>query len=202
MKNKKKQQGILTLDFLFSFIAVYGISMVFCALAITLMAADITQYISFSVTRAHIAGDISRENQISVAAEHYDKITAAVSTLIKTNNRGWFSIKKKGGGPQQFDNFSWSNEAGKRQTAYGSGLDFTANILKKMKLPLIGSPASGASGDFAKANIYTFLYREPTTNECLNFNKSRWQAIKKKFPQIGSMNINGDNFGAQADNGC
>ncbi len=83
-------------------------------------------------------------------------------------------------------------------------LKYTSHLLKNFKLPLLGSPSDGATGEFGEAGIYSFLYREPTTTECLEFNNARWNVLKERFPQITTMPGFSDskNYGAEADNGC
>jgi len=206
-KSKSKgQKGILTLDFIFSMTAVYSIAMVFVLLALTLMMSTVVQYISFSMARAHMSGDISFDEQNLATTIQRDKLLATdLGAFIKTTDEGWFKVEYTEG-EYAFTNVDseWSGSGGtSRQRAYGVKIKYTSNILKNFRLPMIGSPSDGANDDFASANIFSFLYREPTTEECLNFNNSRWQVLRTRFQDIGSMpNLLFDNSGAQADNGC
>jgi hypothetical protein len=206
-KNKKKQKGILTLDFIFSLTAVYSISMVFILLAITLMMSTVVQYMSFSMARSHISGDITVGDQQDAVQEKLDQLLGTyLGKFIKTNDEGWFKIAAESEA-KPFDNIqdSWSGDAGSsRQRSYGIKIVYTSNILKNIKLPLIGSPSDGATGDgFAQGNIFSFLYRQPSTEECLNFNRARWKALQQRFQGLTGMpNFADDDSGAQADNGC
>ena len=205
-RNKKKQKGILTLDFIFSMMAVYAISMVFILLALTLMMSTVVQYMSFSMSRSHISGDISINDQQAAAQENLDELLGTyLGKFIKTNDEGWFKVETDSEG-QSFSNVedNWGGDGGSsRQKSYGIKIVYTSNILKNAKLPLIGSPSDGATGEFGSANIFSFLYRQPTAEECLNFNSARWNALIQRFPDINSMpNLSNGANGAQADNGC
>ena len=47
------------------------------------------------------------------------------------------------------------------------------------------------------------VYREPSTEECLNFNRARWTVLRQRFPGLGSMpNVSGGEEGIEGDNGC
>lgn len=201
--SQKKQKGILTLDFLFSFMATYTIAMVFGMLSLSLMMIEVSQYISFSMARAHISGDTDIELQRLAASDQYETLVAKYKPFIKVSSQGWFKIQALNDGPALMQDFSWSGEGGNVQRSYGVGIKLTANILKKAKFPFLGSPGDGSSGDFGETTVYSFLYREPTTEECLNFNRSRWKAIESRFSRLNSeFSIDGDQFGEMADNGC
>lgn len=205
-KSKKKQKGILTIDFIFSILAIYAISMVFVLLALTLMFSTITQYVAFSVSRAHISGHIDRVQQEETGVLQYQNIMgqSGISALLKVTDGGWFKVElQEPVGQELVSGFSSDAGAG-RQKGYGVQIRYTSNILKNFKLPMIGSPSDGAEGDFAQANINSFLYREPTTIECLNFNRTRWRVLEERLPQITTMPDYDSSkaYGDSADNGC
>ncbi len=203
LKSKKdilrNQEGILTLDFIFSIMAMYAISMVFALLAVTLMFSTVSQYVAFSMSRAHISGHISIDDQQLAMEEQRKKIMSSpiFKKLLKPTKGSWFQLETQGFAREHFglENSSYK--------AYGVKLKFTSHLLKNFRLPLLGSPSDGATGDFGEANIYSFLYREPTVEECLNFNKARWTVLKERFPYIKNMpGFVDQDYGAEADNGC
>ncbi len=205
-KNKERatEKGILTLDFIFSIMAVYAISMVFTLLAFTLMFSSVVQYMAFSMSRAHISGQISIIQQQEAVEERFQILQDTyLGKLIKTNDEGWFKVETNGAAREMFD-LSTTDDGGRRQKAYGVSLRYTSNILKNFKLPLLGSPGDGAVGDFGVANIFSFLYREPSTEECLQFNRTRWNVIQERFPNLSTMPgfSSGGDHGASSDNGC
>ncbi len=200
MKNLKDQEGILTLDFIFSIMAMYTISMVFALLAVTLMFSTVSQYVAFSMSRAHISGQISINDQQEAMQRQMEKIMnkPLFKKLLKQTKGGWFQLESQGSARDHFDLTRSSIHR-----AYGVKLKYTSYLLKNFKLPLLGNISDGATGQFGEANIYSFLYREPTTEECLAFNKARWSVLKERFPQIKTMpNFMDQDYGAAADNGC
>lgn len=202
--NLKKEKGILTLDFIFSIMMVYAISMVFVLLAFTLMFSTIVQYMAFSMSRAHISGQISIEQQQLAIEERFEILQGTyLGKLIKTTDEGWFKVEPGGAAGVKMD-LDQTGGGGGNQQGYGVVIRYTSNILKNFKLPILGSPSDGATGDFAVANIYSFLYREPTTQECIKFNKARWRMIKERFPTVSTLPgvSDSDDHGASADNGC
>lgn len=202
-KDRDCEKGILTLDFIFSLTAVYSISMVFILLALTLMMSTVVQYMSFSMARSHISGDISIGDQQDAAQEKLDQLLGTyLGKFIKTNDDGWFKIASSPVGSWTVGD-DWNGEGGTRQKSYGVKISYTSLILKNAKLPLIGSPGDGSTGEFAQANIFSFMYRHPSTEECLGFNNQRWNILKQRFNGLSFMpNISNDVEGAQADNGC
>lgn len=205
-KNRNKnpsEEGILTLDFIFSVMAVYAISMVFALLAFTLMFSSVVQYMAFSISRAHISGHMSPTEQQQAGMDRKAYLmTKYYNKFIKESDDGWFKIQTDGAANTYFS-LSSAAAGSDRQKAYGVKVIFTANLLKKFKFPLLGSPSDGADDTFGVANIYSFLYREPSTQECLEFNKARWSVIRDRFPQITTMpGFVDKEYGAEADNGC
>lgn len=206
-KNKQKQKGILSLDFIFAFTALYSISMVFALLAITLMMSTVVQYMSFSMARAHISADLDLdEQQLAVENKLAELLGTYLGTFIKENDESWFQIETSSEAATVLEDPGWGgagDSGGIRQRPYGVSIRFTSLLLKNVRLPILGSPSDGANDDFGSANIYSFLYRQPTTQECQLFNQARWRGVMERFPNIGSMpNILNDDSGSQADNGC
>lgn len=201
MKSKlKKQKGVLTLDFLFSVMAVYGITLVFGCLALVLVLSSVGQYISFSVNRAHISSHIDRQQQALAAQTKYDIIARKFLPFIGRGPKAW--VKMTGPVPLSGETFDTSNPGGKRQKKYGYAIQFSFDFLKKVKAPILGSPADGADPNFGKARLKSILYREPSTMECLEFNSKRWKKILDRFPNLKNLTDSSRPFGAQADNGC
>jgi len=203
-QKKLKQKGILTLDFIFSMTAVYAISMLFILLAITLVMSTVVQYISFSMARSHISGDLTVEAQQDAVQEKMTQLLGDYDKWIKVTDEGWFKVETTGRAGAFSADSNWGGSSGaSRQRSYGVAIRYTSNILKNIKLPLLGSPGDGATDDFGSANIFSFMYRHPTTEECLNFNSARWQSLAPRFNGLGGMpNLDTSVNGDQADNGC
>ena len=87
-KKRKKQKGILSLDFIFSFAALYSISMVFALLAITLMMSTVTQYIAYSMSRAHISADLDIGEQQAAVETKLNELCLLYTSPSPRDQRG------------------------------------------------------------------------------------------------------------------
>jgi hypothetical protein len=204
-KKLKPEAGILSLDFIFSLTAVYAVSLVFCLLSLTLMFSSVAQYVTFSIARAHSSGDIDLNAQQEAGVFQKEKILGSyLGRFLRENEGGWFRFVTTGLS-QEHTAYDWSGSVGgARQSPYGVGARFTSNLIRDFRVPLLGSPGDGADDDFGSADVYSFLYREPSTEECLNFNRTRFEVILERFPDLSSMPdfVNSGDIGAEADNGC
>lgn len=200
---KKKQKGVLTLDFIFSFFTVYGFVLIFMYLAFSFMTISVSQYITFTTMRAHIAGHKDFASQTIAGQRQYQKIMSKYQSVISSSQGKWVKLQPIDETPRSYqsEGFNWTGAGGSRQMPYGFGVSYESSLLKNAKLPIIGGIAS-SSDEFGKGNLYTFLYREVTASECLGFTKSRWDAIKSRFPSLQSYSGVNEEVPVQADNGC
>ena len=194
---KKKQSGILSLDFVFSVAIMFSISMVFALMALTLMMSSVAQYIAFTTSRAHLSGHNGIINQYEAADAKFNNIVGKLSPLFKVSDEGWFKVEKIGPiGPADFDPPT-------SQKKYGYMIKYTSIILKNAKLPILGNPSDGAQSDtFGSGYLKAYMYREPSSQECMQFNQTRWKKIFSRFPDLGTLTDDSDPHGASADNGC
>ena len=197
MKREKKNKGILTLDFIFSFLVMYGISMVFGLMAFTLMMSSVAQYITFATNRVHISGHIDIDRQEEVGFRKFEKLVSDLSPFFGTESQSWFQVQiNEPKTPQDFGNTA-------NQWKYGFTLDYTANIMKNARFPIIGGPGDGNGGNnFGSAVLKAYMYREPTTEECLQFNNARWEKILERFSNLGGYISGSEAYGSSPDNGC
>jgi len=195
-KNKKKSKGMLTLDFIFSFFVTWGMVMVFLLMSFTLIMSSVSQYIIFATNRAHISGHVNVDQQDLMATTKFENLAGSFGSLLSTGTESWYRAEIEL--PE-----TPAPALGPRQVAYGYKLNFTATILQNAEFPIIGGPGSD-SGDanFGRATLKAYMYREPTTTECLNFNRGRWEKILDRFQNLGPYITGSDPYGASADNGC
>lgn len=197
-ESSKQQSGILTLDFVFSVAIMFSISMVFALMALTLMMSSVAQYVAFTTNRAHIAGHNGIINQYEAADNKFNNIVGKLAPLFKVSDQGWFKVEKQGPiGPVDFD------PPNPNQKKYGYFIRYTSNIIKNAKLPIIGNPSDGAATDnFGSGLLKAYMYREPSAQECLQFNAERWKRILSRFPDLSGLTDDSNPYGAAADNGC
>lgn len=199
MSNKKKNssRGVLTLDFIFSFLVMYGLSSVFALMAMTLMMSSIAQYITFAANRAHISGHIDENRQREMGVRKFEQLVGQLAPFFGTNTQSWFQVQINEPDPPQ----PFGNQA--NQWKYGFTVDYTANIMKNASFPIIGGPGDGDGGaNFGTARLKAYMYREPSTDECIQFNRQRWEKILSRFTNLGGYISGSDAYGSSPDNGC
>lgn len=191
------------MDYIFALVLILGFSGVLFSFAFTLCLSEITQYITFSAARTYMASHISQVNQETEAIKKYNELVQnkTVRALYKS---GWFKIGKAPVvGHISNQRFPDAVEAPDVDLFWGVGTDFTAEILD-FRIPFYGSTTSssdsGASG--FKTFMASYLGRESTVEECLNFNAQRWRKIKNLSVKYKRVNTSPNSYALIADNGC
>ncbi len=185
----KCQKGLLTLDFIFASTIVFAFSAILFSFAMTLSVVEVVQYISFATARNYNLGHLNETTQRERAQSKYDQL-AGHPAIVPMLSNGWFAI----------DNVIISDFNDEYQpdadaeTFVGARIPFNAPILYK-RIPMLGTTASDPEG--FRANIQSFLAREPSFQECQEFMSQRAQ----------QMSALGFNFQPNAvaiimDNGC
>lgn len=196
MKHKSQEDGVLTLDFIFSSLAIYGISMVFAMLGLSLMMAEVSQYILYASARAQASSHIDEGRQRQMAQRKFDELVnqSRLSFLFVDNE--WYKLENL----QTIDQPDPASETG-RVKFFGVGARYTSQVLD-FRVPLLGRTSTGLQDGDAGffSDMTAFIYREPSVEECLLFNESRWPEIQKLFPELQAPQ--GGNHGETADNGC
>ena len=195
MKSKKflnNEDGILTLDFLFASLIVFSFSAILFSFALTLSVAEVVQYISFSSARNYSLAHLNQEKQAERAQSKFDQLSTNPAIRALFSN-GWFEIF-----PAQISDFNDEYDtsvADDSNTFVGVRIPMSAPILYK-RIPMLGT--TGTDPDGFRANVQSFLAREPTFQECEQFITERATALQ---------NASGFSFDISAaavmmDNGC
>ena len=197
----KNQRGILVVDFMFSMVLILGLCGLLFALCFTLAVASMTQYVTFAASRNYTVAHISQAAQIERAnAKFNELINTSVMKPLYTN--GWFVVDARpgvGDHTQLVPEFSEATQGVNK--FWGVSTTFTAKVLS-FTIPFFGSTTpdgDDGSGAGFKTLIGSYLGREPTTEECLNFTANRWNAIKALNPGYGT---NGGSYFPMSDDGC
>lgn len=201
------QKGFVTTEFLFALIISFGMTLVTFALTFTLSVIEITQYATFSASRAHAAANFDIEAQKRSARNKYDSLvnTGPFSNLYKN---GWFTVSSsadleiRSGGGENFETDYPSLEAGSSFNFQGVRTTLTARILE-MQLPLIGRIQPEEDEGF-RTRLTAFLIREPSQAECFEFMKTRQERLwdydgENRFSRFRNSN---DIATPWEDNGC
>ncbi len=165
------RRGSLTVQFLLGFILILSFVMLFATMTLTLAVSEITQYITYSASRALFLSAENEVKQKESAQAKYNELTAEPAfqelfkdTMFKINKPGQMGLNNDG--PEGF-----SVNSGSPNLFYGVWTEFTPKVL--MVDSLWGSTEKDEGK--LKTNIGSYLGREPTVDECKNFNDKRWQ---------------------------
>ena len=192
LQSEKAQRGLVTIPFLIAFIVVMFLILSFFRLTLTLTYASVVQYITYSSARRLSLGDDEKSTQEGKGVEKYEQLT---SELLKQST--WFNISS----PQIDFNPDYT-ESGRqhRNLFYGVFVSFTSNLIS-FRIPLLAE--DGDQG--LTTTIGSYLGREPSQEECNDFNNAKKEHIKTILDSYGVSH----NFPSPAprdnvasDNGC
>jgi len=171
----RKNDGFLTADYLFSFIAGFGLFMIIFGITMTLTVTEIVQYIAFSTSRAQASSHVDRSKQEAMARNKFSELKKnQILNFIFSN--GWFDVKlesiRSGGADNPGVNGTFSDDYPDRRQdddrrrvpAVGVRLQFETFILSQ-KNPILGDSSDGETPFQAK--ITGLLIREPSQAECI-----------------------------------
>jgi hypothetical protein len=198
--------GIITVDFIFSLVLCAGLCSVMFALTFTLSMAEIAQYITFSTSRAYVAGHVDPDKQTEMGRNKFDNLMAntTLSALFSKTGSGWFKLsdlelRGSGASGQDFSKDYPYKEDGIPLT--GARVVFSARVMA-LRIPFLGRTTD--DGEAPKANLTAFLIREPTQQECWDLQiKKRYDAIiglDSRFAVLADRYKN--KYVPMEDNGC
>ncbi|MCB0356594.1 MAG: hypothetical protein KDD40_06285 [Bdellovibrionales bacterium] len=181
----KQNKGGLTIDFIFAFTLIMGLSAILLSLSLTLTVASITQYATFVGARSLLSGHHTSDEQIANAAAQYNRVISHpdLSTLYQGD---WFSLTDpaymlKPGDLKQYkaDFPDVDVPVNDPDLFIGFAVTFIARMLD-FQIPFYGSTSDfGGDGSGFTTVIATFLSKEPSAQQCRDFSMDRWKAIRK-----------------------
>lgn len=211
MKTKNKvmrnEGGFATADFLFSFLLASMLTALLFAMCFTFTVIEISQYISYSSTRAGVPAHKTPSHQKQRVEAKLNRLLAdpQFSPLIRN---GWFELVLKdmrlGHSSSDFYQSEYGMEPvgpGFYIPAAGVRLTLTAKILN-LNLGPLGKIESENGGDF-NLTIGSMLFREPSQEECSGIIKERYQKLITLDPLYGTVTGQQiQNYTSMEDNGC
>lgn len=192
------ERGSLTIDFLFATVLVMGVSGILFALCFTLSIVEISQYIAFSTSRNYYASHYNQETQSAMAEAKYNQLVYDSPWKVFFRRESWFNLKYINSGDFRTDYPPVSSSPNENARFWGTVLELESKVLD-IQIPFYGStnPDEGAF----KTKINSFLGRESTADECIDFHSQRFEEIKKLNPKF-QANIPTPNTVSFYDNGC
>jgi hypothetical protein len=201
--NLKDEGGLIAADFLFAFVLMFSFFTLFFAFTMALSFIELTQYVTYSVARTHMAGHLTPELQKDAALRKYQELqaTEGLRGLFSTPN--WIEIRPNSLVVGDF-NTEYTSLRTTKSTFHGARLPVRFRILE-VNFPLFGSTTRDEDG--LTANVQTFLLREPTVSECEAFMTQRLQNILNRDSaryRLMTTATGGvpDSHPQMVDNGC
>ncbi len=194
-------RGFITIDFIFSFLIIFGFFQLYFLICMTLTIAHTTQYVTYSASRAYFLGATSQLEQKQNSLKNFKKLQGLFGKFYGPK---WFVINEDRTGAIDDGEISYTNkkpQSEARQAYTGFRTSFRVKGLE-FRLPFLGSTSESLDNPEAgfQANMYAFMFREPSSEECYEFMKLRFQAIKNL--KSGFMHPNVKQPAIKADNGC
>jgi hypothetical protein len=199
------ERGLMTIDFMFSMVLILGLSSLLFVLTFTLSIASVTQYVTFAAARNYVVAHLDQTTQETRAVAKYKELISN-PVFRPLYNNGWYKVDAE---PNVGDHTKiipeYDQAAGDVNKFWGVGTSFTAAVLE-FKIPFYGStqPDGDGSGDGFKTYMGSYLGREPTTEECLQFTAARWTAIRNLTVSGGAAYSTAGSGGyfPMTDDGC
>jgi hypothetical protein len=208
----KNKNGFLTADYLFSFIAGFGLFMIIFGITMTLTVTEVVQYIAFSTSRAQASSHVDRSKQEAMARNKFNELKKN-QILNFVFSSGWFDVKlesiRSGGADNTGANGTFSDDypdrrAGSRRVpAVGVRIQLETFILSQ-KNPILGNSSDGETPFQTK--ITGLMIREPSQAECRKQTSysARYLSILKldevRYSHLGT--IPAATYIPLEDNGC
>lgn len=200
------QRGLITVDFLFSLVLILGFTGLLFVVSFSLSVASVTQYITFAAARNYVPGHLNREQQEKRAQEKYQElISNPVFKPLYAN--GWYMVDAQAKVGDHTQIVSEYQQPGRDINKFwGVGTTFVAKVLD-FRIPFFGStnPEGDGTGSEFKTYIGSYVGREPTAAECIEFTAARWEAIRRLAVSGGASYSTGTGAGGyypMTDDGC
>lgn len=193
--NLKSNAGMMTADFIFSFLLACLFTAFLFAMCFSFTVVEVVQYISYSATRAALPSHKDFESQRQRALE---KVNSLVNNqiLVTLLKNGWFNVTLKDMRLGQDSSDYYSSEynmepiGGPSSVPYhipaaGVRLNLEAKILE-MNLGPLGKIESDTGNGFS-LTLGSMMFREPSQKECVDLIRQRYQKILNLDPLYSSI---------------
>lgn len=203
----KNSRGMISADFIFSLTLCAGLCLVLFALTFTLSMSEVAQYIAFSTARAHAAAHTTPDKQMQMGLDKFNELLSKPvlkDLFAGADGNSWFVLGPKPIIRNGLDGSNFSNEypvSTNEVPLTGVRIQFKPKLLN-MKIAFLGSTSENPDEGFS-AYVTSFIFREPTQDECWTQVKARNTAIlslSSSYSTIGASTTN--KYIPMEDNGC
>ena len=172
MKNFNNKKGSLSVDFMFSFVAVFLLLLFLIMTSLTFSLVEVSQYISYATARAYFVDHRDKSDQSTAAREKYGELRESFFKPGQGGLSEWFQISEEvtiGEPPEEITSDK------EKSHFFGASFEFTSKVLT-IDIPFLGGSTEDSDKGF-KFPIASYLGREPSREECLRFNREKWGRI-------------------------
>lgn len=201
---KKSNSGFVAAEFLFTFVLVISCGIIVFALTFSLMTVEVSQYITWSAARAYSAGNLTKAASEVAGQTKFNNLKAAFP-LLTDGSSNWFSLTfTEIGVPRTLlTGMDRDNRMGGEARHPWSGVtsQIELKLFKSIKVPFIGPITNDES--LFKFSLHGYMFRNPSQEECLQFMKEKYGAIKS-LSDFSNLNPSADRYEGfeHEDNGC
>lgn len=200
---RNSQRGFLTVDFMMAMIVTLGCMMLLLRVTVSLISVQMAQYIIYATARAHSAGDLTEQDQVSAGVLKYKNLLSNAGIMAGFLKPG-VTIDKT----PVIDNFNnlyqprpeYDGNAESGTPFVGARTEIKLSRLG-FSVPFLGRTAD-ADEEF-KAYVNAMLFREPSNEECRRFfQPTRYQTILNLDPRFGRASGSATDYVPMEDSGC
>ncbi len=197
----RSNRGLISIDFLFGFLMSFAFLMIFFALAYSLTIVEVVQYIAFASSRAYMGADINQSTQANNAkSKAASLIEGKFASFL---GKSWFTL---GTGRDYIKIRSTDmslNSQGGPEFFIGVEIPLTIHLLD-FRIPFFGRTKATNAGQGFQTQVSSYLIREPTEKECLDFNSNRANLLINNTVSTGFGSISSflGSYIRITDNGC
>jgi hypothetical protein len=200
----KSESGQMTLDFLYGATLIIGTGALICALTMGLTLIETIQYVSFSSARAYFAADQNPAAQEKAAKDQMQSLLKELPFLSGAMRSEWIVVRPRGA--KNYKDYAQGKGADNLRNNQFVGYQFEVELpLLSFSIPLFSSVMKPSGAEDVSVTISSFLMREPTTQECVQFNKGLYSGLLSKDNGYGAAASSAggvSGFVAINDNGC
>ncbi|HPI40618.1 MAG TPA: hypothetical protein PLJ21_07420 [Pseudobdellovibrionaceae bacterium] len=204
----KSNQGFIAGEFIFALTLSAGFSLLLFALTYTLGMIEVSQYVAYSMSRAHMASHLDEDQQKIQAEKKFKQLIngKVLKPLFSEEGVGWFTLTNpeiRGGiGAENSATFDGDYAVDSTLLSHtGVRLSFNSKILN-FRIPFIGKTAIDDDHGFS-TRITAFLFREPSVKDCVTQMADRYRRIielDQRFKKLAGQNP--EKYIPLEDNGC